>query len=149
MIKVLCVDDSTLDLEFISEALRIHDIETITVQDPRKALAEAKRCKPDMVLLDLLMSDMSGVELCKALKTDPDTANLPIMFLTADQTTESFVKGVHLGVMDYIHKPINRAELASTIIAQTAALQLKQLFNSLKVKSREYMDKYSDNNRTA
>jgi CheY-like chemotaxis protein len=149
VIKVLCVDDSSIDLEFISEALRIHNIETVTVQDPHEAVAIAKQCKPDMVLLDLLMADMSGIELCKQFKTDPDTANLPIMFLTADQTNESLVQGVHLGVMDYIHKPINRAELASTIIAQNAALQLKQLFNPLKVKSREYMDKYSDNNRTA
>lgn len=142
MIKVLVVDDNLLELDFVEAALQHHSIECIKVSNPADAVRIASESKPDLVILDLFMPGVSGLDLCRELKTNPDTLSIPIMFLTADDSTDTLIQGVHLGIVDYIHKPINTQELVDAILIQNTATQLRTLFEPLKAKSRELMHKY-------
>jgi phosphoserine phosphatase RsbU/P len=73
-----------------------------------KALEHAGAAdKPDLILLDVTMPDMDGYEVCTRLKADPETASIPVVFLTARTEAEDEAKGFELGAVDYIHKPFN------------------------------------------
>lgn len=142
MIKVLVVDDNLLELEIVSEALRHHDIECETVSDPRDAVEHATVFQPDLVILDLHMPYLSGFDLCRLLRLEPKTSDIPVIFLTADDSTESKLKGVHLGHVEYLYKPVTPDELIDTIFAQKTAAKLQDIFEPFVRKSKELVRKW-------
>ena len=85
---ILIVDDSPLNLEILSAAL-INEYEIETVQSGRQALALAQQLQPDVILLDVSMPEMDGFEVCQRLKQNPATAELPVIFLTSIESSES------------------------------------------------------------
>ena len=101
---ILIVDDSPLNLEILSAAL-INEYEIETVQSGRQALALAQQLQPDVILLDVSMPEMDGFEVCQRLKQNPATAELPVIFLTSIESSESEAQGLALGALDYIVKP--------------------------------------------
>lgn len=142
MIKVLVVDDNLIELEIVKQALETNHFECLTVSDPTKAVFTAVQYQPDIIILDLMMPGRSGFDLCRDLKINPSTKHISIMLLTADNRTESIIKGVHLGVVDYIHKPISPDELVQAIIAQNAAKELGAILEPMQKTSDDLKTKY-------
>jgi len=108
---VLVVDDSPEALSLINDALEPHGISVLVALEGKQALTIAQRLRPDMILMDAIMPVLDGFETCKLLKQDPDMANIPVIFMTGLTDTDSIVRGLEAGGVDYLTKPISPAEL--------------------------------------
>ena len=115
MTKVMVIDDSVLDLEVITNQIESAGFEVISSLDSTKALSLVKKHNPDIILLDIVMDKTNGFEVCAALKGDVETSHIPIMFVSSSRNQENLIKGMHLGVVDFISKPVNRDELVYSI----------------------------------
>ena len=104
--KILIVDDMTANIKVLHNILQ-NDYMTFFSTSGEHALKIAKLKCPELILLDIIMPDMDGYEVCQALKSDPITENIPIVFITAKDTAEDETKGFELGAVDYITKPFN------------------------------------------
>jgi putative two-component system response regulator len=112
---ILAVDDATDLLALMAKALG-DDYEVITAPDPGTAIEKAfGEPRPDLILLDIDMPDISGFEVCRALKDEALTTAIPIIFLTGRTEAESQVEAFELGAVDYINKPINAAVLKTRV----------------------------------
>lgn len=127
--RVLAVDDIALNLELVRHLLE-GTYEVILAQDGASALHLAGLSPlPDLILLDVMMPDISGYTVCARLKADARTADIPVIFLTANTQRESEARGFHEGAVDYISKPIH----AETLLARVAThIQFKQASALLK-----------------
>ncbi|MBN1599090.1 MAG: hybrid sensor histidine kinase/response regulator [Bacteroidales bacterium] len=113
---VLVVDDIKSNVEFIIDIIStIEHIDAYGVNDGGATLEFVKKQKPDLILLDISMPIIDGFEVCKRLKASPDTADIPIIFLTARVQKEDTIKGFEVGAVDYIAKPFNISELLSRV----------------------------------
>jgi len=107
----------------------------------RKALELAKKHKPDLILLDVMMPEMDGFTVCKALKDNPLTKNIPVIFVTANNETVDEVKGFDLGAVDYIAKPVTPAIVKARVKTHLMlASQKKTLFLEVKEKTEQIFD---------
>lgn len=102
---ILIVDDEKDIIEMLKYNLEKEGYKVLTARDGKKALEQARQL-PDLILLDIMMPEMDGWEVCKHLKRDAKTAAVPIMFLTAKGTEFDEVLGLELGADDYVVKPI-------------------------------------------
>ncbi|WP_414752196.1 response regulator [Anabaena sp. CCY 9910] len=125
---ILVVDDTLTNLEIISEALIGAGFEVATAVDGKKALEQIQSRVPDLILLDVMMPVMDGFETCKNLKIQPETHDIPVIFMTAITDTNSKVEALSLGAVDYITKPFHKAEVLARI---SAHLQLRSLNKNL------------------
>ncbi len=125
---ILVVDDTITNLEIISYLLKNAGFETITAVNGDKALKTVQEKEPDLILLDLMMPGMNGFDTCKKLKENPETSDIPVIFMTAIADTESKVKGLNLGAVDYIIKPFQEEEVVARIRTH---LQLRNLTKTL------------------
>lgn len=116
--KVLIVDDTPENISIISNALS--DKKRIAATNGEKAIELALQHKPDLILLDIVMPGMDGFEVCRILKSNTETQDIPIIFITAETETESIVKGFEVGGIDYVTKPINVRELQARVKTQLA-----------------------------
>lgn len=112
---ILVVDDNSQNLNVISSLLKIEEYKFALANSGQKAIEIADRTVPDIILLDIMMPGMDGYEVCKILKENEKTKNIPIIFLTAKSETEDIVKGFELGGVDYVVKPFRQAELLQRI----------------------------------
>jgi DNA-binding response OmpR family regulator len=117
MARVLVVDDDQDINESLREALEIAGYEVAGVTTGVAALAEVQRSLPDLVLLDQMLPDLDGVEVCRRLRASAETRRVPIMFLTARGGEEARVSGLALGADDYVTKPFSLQELLLRIRA--------------------------------
>lgn len=108
---VLVVDDAPDSLSLINDTLEQAGISTLVAMDGNQALAIARQLRPEMILLDALMPHMDGFETCRQLKADARLASIPVIFMTGLSDTESVLKGLELGGVDYLTKPVNPSEL--------------------------------------
>jgi len=113
--KVLVVDDEEDVLRFISDALKLEGIEVVTAFDGLSALDMAGSEKPDIIILDIMMPLMNGYEVCQQLRSNPSTADIPVMFLSSAYTTDAVRIGRDLGAVGYIVKPFAPAELVRSV----------------------------------
>ena len=129
---ILVVDDDPDNLEVISALLK--DLYRVKVaNNGEKALQIAGgAAPPDMILLDVMMPELSGYEVCTRLKNDPATRYIPVMFLTALASADDESKGLGLGAEDYITKPVNPALLRARVKTH---LRLKAVADFLRDKS--------------
>src|SRR4249920_2817025 len=112
---LLLVDDTPDNLRVLSGLLR-DDYQLRIATSGEKALeAAAKDPAPDLVLLDVTMPGMDGYEVCRRLKGDPRTRDVPVIFLTALTQTEDEAKGFEAGAVDYVHKPITPATVLARV----------------------------------
>ncbi|MCU4174376.1 response regulator [Carboxylicivirga sp. N1Y90] len=116
--KVLIVDDTPENISLISNALS--DRKRIAATNGSKAIELALQHKPDLILLDIIMPEMDGFEVCRILKSNQETKDIPVIFITAETETESIVKGFEVGGIDYVTKPINVRELQARVKTQLA-----------------------------
>jgi len=105
--KVLLVDDNTTNLQLLHETLDGLGYKLLIAKNGQTALAIAQKADPSLILLDIMMPEIDGYEVCRRLKADKNTAHIPIIFITALADEEDEAKGLGLGAVDYITKPIN------------------------------------------
>ena len=108
---VLVVDDSPDALSLINDALEAAGIDVLVALEGKQALTIARKVRPDMILMDAIMPNMDGFETCRQLKTDPELAAIPVIFMTGLTDTDDVVRGLEAGGVDYLTKPINPNEL--------------------------------------
>ena len=113
-IRILVVDDDVKTVASINLYLEHQGYEVINAPDGRQALADAKRKKPDLIVLDLMLPEISGIEVCRRLRAE---SAVPIIMLTSRATEEDKLRGLDLGADDYMTKPFSPRELVARIRA--------------------------------
>lgn len=112
---ILAVDDTVYNLEVLSMILSDIDVEIECVESGPKALEHIAIRTPDLILLDILMPEMDGYEVCEILKSKPETSHIPVVFLSALDAVDNKVKAFEIGGVDYITKPFNSLEVAARV----------------------------------
>ena len=115
--KILVVDDEAVLVETIAYNLEQAGYQVITAADGGSALEAARRETPDLVILDLMLPEMDGLEVCRQLRREHTTATIPIMMLTAKGDEIDKVVGLEVGADDYVTKPFGRRELLARVRA--------------------------------
>ena len=113
--KILTVDDSTTIRKIVKRALDSFNCEILEAQNGVEGLAMANKEKPDMILLDITMPVMTGVEMLERLKGEQELKEIPVIMLTAESGKEAVTKAVRMGIKDYIVKPFKGPELVERI----------------------------------
>jgi len=113
--RILIVDDVARNLQVLGEILDQAGYEVTAALSGSQALEAVQNDKPDLILLDVMMPELDGFEVCRALKQDPATSAIPVIFLTARTETDAVVKGFAIGAVDYVTKPVNREELLARV----------------------------------
>lgn len=108
---ILIVDDNTNNLQVTAKLLRDCGYLISLAQDGQSALSMINEQKPDLILLDIMMPGMDGLEVCRILKKDENLKEIPVIFLTARTQTGDLVEGFNAGGVDYVSKPFNRDEI--------------------------------------
>ena len=128
--KILIVDDVMSNVLLLKVLLTNEKFAIATASNGRQALEQVEKENPDLVLLDVMMPDMSGFEVAQHLKSNPNTADIPIIFLTALNSTADIVKGFQVGANDFISKPFNKEELIIRVTHQIPLVAAKRLILS-------------------
>jgi DNA-binding response OmpR family regulator len=129
--RVLVVDDDKHAVEILYRLLQKEGFEVRRAQSGREALAVVAAEEVDVILLDVMMPDMDGFQVCEALRAVDRTRNIPVILLTAKDDMETRVLGMKLGVSEFLTKPINKRELFARIRAQLHQRTLEQGITSL------------------
>src|SRR3954451_17477623 len=109
--KILVVDDEPDVVQLIEYNLKGAGYDVITAQDGEEALKKARSSSPDLIILDLMLPQIEGLDVCKILRRDATTADIPIVMLTAKASEPDRVLGLELGADDYVTKPFSPREL--------------------------------------
>ena len=117
MTRILVVDDSPINLKLVSAALAPAGYEIVTAQNGREALQRVEGIEPDMVILDVMMPELNGYEVCRRLRQRANLGQLPIMMLTANDSLEERINGLEAGADDYMSKPFEVPELQARVKA--------------------------------
>lgn len=128
--KILIVDDVMSNVLLLKVLLTNEKFAIATASNGRQALEQVEKENPDLVLLDVMMPDMSGFEVAQHLKSNPNTADIPIIFLTALNSTADIVKGFQVGANDFISNPFNKEELIIRVTHQISLVAAKRLILS-------------------
>ncbi|MGF1589879.1 MAG: response regulator [Pleurocapsa sp.] len=131
--SILIVDDNHNNLEVLSETLSKAGFQVAIAIDGENALEQIQYYKPELILLDVMMPGIDGYQTCKRIKTNPDTFDIPVIFMTALSDTDHKVQGFALGAVDYITKPFQREEVLARVRIQ---LQLRNLARTLEGQNR-------------
>ncbi|WP_293675854.1 response regulator [uncultured Phenylobacterium sp.] len=121
---ILVVDDDAETRDMLAAGLRQAQFNVLPAADGQSALALAAQARPGLVVLDAVMPGMSGFEVCRRMKANPDLAHLPVIFLTGLAETEHVIEGLHAGGVDYVTKPIILDELAARISVHLATARI-------------------------
>lgn len=109
--KVLVVDDEVDVAEIIRYQLKSHGFTVEVANDPGEVIGMCRRFCPDLVILDVMMPDINGYQLCRLMRSDPELSRIPVVFLTAKTQEEDRIQGLEVGADDYICKPFSNKEL--------------------------------------
>jgi len=116
--KILVVDDQPINVQLLKRKLEREGIQVIAAYNGLEALEHVKREKPDLILLDVMMPDMDGIEVCQRLQASEDTRSVPVIFITARTSKEGKIEGLGVGAVDYITKPIDLDETLARVQTQ-------------------------------
>lgn len=132
--KILVVDDDPRNVELLEAYLTtVASYEVITAQDGLEALERVSEAAPDLILLDIMMPNMDGYEVCARLKKDPATQFIPVVMVTALQGTEERIKALEAGADDFLSKPFNIYELLARV---KSLMRIKHLHDELEKKNK-------------
>jgi two-component system cell cycle response regulator len=135
--RILIVDDHEDNVELLRARLESWGFETISAKDGAEALATIEATLPDLVLLDIMMPKIDGIEVARRVKNNPDLPFIPIIMQTALDSTENKVEGLEAGADDYITKPIDFPELKARV---NSMLRIKRLQEEIEERERELME---------
>ena len=116
--SILVVDDQPINVQLLKRKLEREGIRVVAAYNGFEALDLVKKDKPDLILLDVMMPDMDGIEVCQRLQADEQTRSIPIMFITARTSKEGKIEGLSVGAVDYITKPIDLDETLARVQTQ-------------------------------
>ncbi|MCD6508061.1 response regulator [Candidatus Poribacteria bacterium] len=119
--KILLIDDEPEVIETVKFLLNLKNFDVVDARDGVEGLAKAREEKPDLILLDIMLPNMNGYEVCANLKRDPETSDIPVLFLTARDDTDSVMRAHRAGADDYIVKPFSTTILFNKIKRHLAA----------------------------
>ncbi|WP_303013603.1 hybrid sensor histidine kinase/response regulator [uncultured Bacteroides sp.] len=125
--KILIVDDVVSNVLLLKVLLTNEKFNIATAGNGAQALEQVKKEKPDLVLLDVMMPDISGFEVAQQMKADPEMSDIPIIFLTALNSSADIVKGFQAGGNDFISKPFNKGELIIRVTHQISLVAAKRI----------------------
>ncbi|MBF0398999.1 MAG: response regulator, partial [Desulfobacterales bacterium] len=151
MNHILIVDDLLMDIEFLGTILSEYDIDkAYSAEDALKIISS---CKPfDLILLDIMLPGIDGYELCKILKSDSNTKNIPIIFTTSKNDINDIVKGFEVGAVDYITKPyrpvIVRARVKTHLELKKNQDQLEKIMNERMIQIEDALNEVKSANHT-
>ena len=114
---ILFVDDSPVDRVYIEGVLAKHNFEVLLAESGEQAIKIAREKKPDLVLLDILLPKVSGIEVCKQIKADKTIQKMPIIFFTSIDTPKNLINYAGYGAVDYLHKSIPPELLVEQILS--------------------------------
>ncbi|WP_292462556.1 response regulator [Methanolobus sp.] len=134
--KVLIVDDEQAIVELMGLYLR-SEYDVINAYNGHEALERIKIDKPDIVLLDVMMPDMNGYEVCRRLKTSVETQFLPVIMVTALSGKDDRIKGIEVGADEFLGKPVNRMELVTRV---RSLLRIKHLQDKILAERNDAMN---------
>lgn len=134
---VLVVDDVSANLAVVSEYLVQHGFHISVARTGKAALRIARNTQPDLILLDVRLPDLDGYEVCRRLKTDDKTLEIPVIFMTVMNQTEDKVRGFEVGGVDYITKPVQQEEVLARVATH---LRLRELTRKLE-ESKETLER--------
>jgi putative two-component system response regulator len=122
---ILIVDDNSTNIDLLVATLRQHYRLGVAKSGPQ-ALSLARRETPDLILLDIMMPEMDGFQVCEALRQDDHTSAIPVIFITALSAAADITRGFDLGAVDFITKPFNAAEVQARVRTHLALRELRQ-----------------------
>ena len=125
---ILIADDHPQNVELLEAYLSGIDCEILTAADGEETLKVVREQKPDLVLLDVMMPRVSGFEVCRTIRSDPETSNTLVLIVTALNEAADFERGVQAGTDDFLTKPVNKVELLCRV---KSLLRVRHLKNQL------------------
>ena len=129
---VMIIDDTPGNLALLSDTLSEAGYRVLVATDGQSALEQIAYLKPDVILLDVLMPGIDGFETCNRLKSDPDTAHIPVLFMTALSELDNLLRGFGEGAVDYLVKPIRPPEVLARVDVQlTQSRNLQRVTDAL------------------
>ena len=131
---ILVADDEAINRALIQRRLEREGYRVLTARDGREAVRLAREALPDLVILDVMMPGMDGLDACRLIKEDDRTRDIPVIFLSARDETEMKVSGLGLGADDYISKPFEAAELVARVHVR---IRLKRERDQLRTSAEE------------
>jgi two-component system sensor histidine kinase/response regulator len=138
---ILAVDDTLQNLQLVGEILETNGYQVILAMDGEQALKVLAEQEVDLVLLDIVMPEMDGFEVCRRIKANPATQEIPVIFLTVHGDIDSVLTGFRLGAVDYVTKPVHKAELLARV--QTH-LELRNAHKHLTKQNEELLKLHSE-----
>lgn len=138
---ILIVDDTTANLRMVGECISDCGYDVAIAQDGDEALRRSVLLRPDLILLDVLLPDVDGFEVCRRLKAHPATRDIPVIFVTALTDTEHKVKGFSVGAIDYVTKPLQIEEVLARIDTH---MRLRWLQTALEDKHAELQRSHAE-----
>ncbi len=130
--SILLVDDNPTNLQVLFQTLEKVGCKLLVAKNGEMALSITEKARPDLILLDIMMPGIDGYEVCRQLKSEADTADIPVIFLSALGDTEDKVKGLQLGAVDYITKPFQPDEVIARVNTHLTIHRLKSEVESRK-----------------
>jgi putative two-component system response regulator len=124
--KILVVDDEPNNLQVINQILA-KQYQLLFAKSGERAIELAKQQQPQLILLDVMMPDMDGFEVCRLLKLDEATSKIPVIFVTAMSDVEDESRGFELGAVDYITKPVSPATVRARVATHLSLVSVKEL----------------------
>jgi len=137
--RILVVDDITKNLQVVGTMLRQAGYEIMLTTSGAQALERVLAQPPDLILLDLMMPEMDGVDVCQRLKLDSATRQIPIIFLTASNEMEHLVKAFEAGAVDYVTKPFNPPELLARVRTHIELKLARERLREMNEEKNEFM----------
>jgi CheY-like chemotaxis protein len=116
--KILVVDDQPINVQLLKRKLEREGMQVAAAYSGQEALDLVRQDKPDLILLDVMMPEMDGIQVCQRLQADEDTRSIPIIFVTARSSKEGKLEGLGVGAVDYITKPIDLDETLARVQTQ-------------------------------
>jgi class 3 adenylate cyclase/CheY-like chemotaxis protein len=136
--RILVVDDNTMNLDILRSRLEFHGYEIITASDGGEALAVATEQQPDLILLDVMMPEIDGLEVCRRLKADPSLPFMPIILVTARADSKDVVAGFGAGADEYLTKPVDQDALVARVRSMLRIKSLHDTTESLATRLAEW-----------
>ncbi len=131
--KIVIVDDEEEIRELVADVLEADNFKVIKCADTDEGYKRILKSKPDLAILDVKMPQIGGIELCRLLRSDPSTKNIPVIMLTVESTETDKVIGLGVGADDYITKPFSNKELIARIRALLRRVSRKEESSDIKI----------------